>query len=85
MTTRFPAHFDGEHVCPDEPVELPIGKKLWVTVEEAPMAPASNLSLKELFDRIESETGLMDGPVDWAAQHDHYLYGTPKKHGTDGE
>ena len=39
---------------------------------DAPEAAAANL-LKL------AETGLVDGPEDWAAQHDHYLYGAPKK------
>jgi hypothetical protein len=33
----------------------------------------------DLFDRLESDSGLIDGPADWAAEHDHYLYGARKK------
>jgi hypothetical protein len=30
------------------------------------------------WDVLESLTGTVDAPVDWSAEHDHYLYGTPK-------
>lgn len=28
---------------------------------------------------LESLAGTVDAPPDWAAEHDHYLYGTPKR------
>jgi hypothetical protein len=34
--------------------------------------------LGNVLDELEHETGLMDGPSDWAAEHDHYLYGASK-------
>jgi hypothetical protein len=34
MTTAIRAHFDGKHsLVLDEPVDLPVGKPLWVRVE----------------------------------------------------
>jgi hypothetical protein len=30
---------------------------------------------------LESLAGTVDAPADWAAEHDHYLYGTPKRDG----
>lgn len=67
---RFNAHFDGKHLCP-----------LHVTVDEAAESPASRQSRNpaKLFDELEAECGLIDGPRDWAAEHDHYLYGATKK------
>ena len=83
---RFTAHFDGKHLLPDEPVELPTDKPLRVTVEELPAAAESPpLNLAEWLDRIEAKTGLVDGPEDWAAQLDHYLYGAPKESSSDGD
>ena len=78
---RFLAHFDGKYLLPDEPVELPTDKPLRVTVEEVPPAAADSppLNLAEWLDRIVAECGLVEGPEDWAAQHDHYLYGAPKE------
>lgn len=31
------------------------------------------------WDVLESLIGQVEGPEDWSEQHDHYLYGTPKK------
>ena len=30
------------------------------------------------WDVLESLTGTTEAPTDWSAEHDHYLYGTPK-------
>ncbi|HYH79877.1 MAG TPA: hypothetical protein VEX86_08765 [Longimicrobium sp.] len=38
----------------------------------------------DAFAVLESLTGSIDAPADWAAEHDHYLYGTPK-HGNQAE
>ncbi|MBI3319172.1 MAG: hypothetical protein HYZ89_01090 [Candidatus Omnitrophica bacterium] len=82
---RFVAHFDGKHLLPDVPVELPTGKPLQVTVEELPVEEQlPPLNLAEWLNQIEAECGLVDGPEDWAAQHDHYLYGAPKEDVSDG-
>lgn len=78
---RFNAHFDGKHVCPDEPVTLPKNVPLRVTVDEVPASQASIPSRNpaELFEELEAECGLIDAPSDWAAQHDHYLYGATQR------
>ncbi len=77
---RFVAHFDGKYLLPDQPVDLPIGKPLQVTAEEvAKPADTPPLNLGEWLDAIVAETGLVEGPEDWAAELDHYLYGTPKR------
>jgi hypothetical protein len=76
----FLAHFDGKRLLPEEPVDLPTDKPLRVTVEEV-VAPrdAPPLNLGEWLTAILAETGLSEGPEDWAAQHGHYLYGAPKE------
>lgn len=85
----FDAHFDGQHLCPDQPISLPTNVQLRVTVTERrapeecgegtsppPPLPTSN---KGVFGQIFERTGLVDGPPDWSAELDHYLYGTPKR------
>jgi hypothetical protein len=77
---QFSAHFDGRNICPDEPIRLPENVPLRITVDEGPApAPSEANGSLDLFDRIEATTGMLDGPVDWAAEHDHYLYGAPRK------
>jgi hypothetical protein len=77
---RFRAHFDGEHLCPVDSVSFPKNVLLDVTVEELrPDQATSYPKLADFFDRIEAQAGLIEGPTDWAAEHDHYLYGATKK------
>jgi hypothetical protein len=33
----------------------------------------------DAWDAIKSLIGTIEGPTDWASQHDHYLYGTPRQ------
>lgn len=47
-----------------------------VTVETVVAAPSGNELTRRLLKISERVEGL---PADLAAQHDHYLYGTPKK------
>lgn len=35
------------------------------------------------WDVLESLTGTVEAPTDWSTEHDHYLYGTPKRQETD--
>ena len=76
---QFSAHFDGKHICPDEPISLPENVPLRVTVQEPVKQSADANGPLDLFDRLEAEAGLIEGPTDWAAEHDHYLYGAPEE------
>jgi hypothetical protein len=76
---QFSAHFDGRNICPDEPISLPENVPLRVTVDENSAAPTGAAGPLDLFDRLETEAGLIDGPTDWSTEHDHYLYGAPKR------
>ncbi|HEX5501754.1 MAG TPA: hypothetical protein VFW96_03985 [Thermomicrobiales bacterium] len=48
------------------------------TVEAPPEAEG------DLFDLLDQLAGTLEMPEDWATEHDHYLYGTPKR-GSDPE
>lgn len=73
MPTIFSAHFDGKVLVPDEPVVLPVGERLEVRVDSANAPPGQ-------FSELASFAADLPGSLgDLAAQHDHYLYGTPKK------
>lgn len=83
---QFNAHFDGKNLCPDEPVALPENVSLRVTVAESQSQPANTFAGPlDVFDRLAAETGLIAGPSDWAAEHDHYLYGVAKHGDHAGE
>lgn len=42
-------------------------------------APNTQNSASDAWDVIESLIGTVEAPPDWASEHDHYLYGTPKR------
>lgn len=69
------AHFDGRVFVPDGPVDLPVGRRVRLVLEaEEEQAP----SLAGLVAEIRQLPDNPNWPEDGAAQHDHYLYGTPK-------
>ena len=72
------AHFDGKVIVPDEPVDLPKDQPLIVQVRLAPVSRRSKKlsALDWLADNAVADDSL---PTDLSYQHDHYLYGTPKK------
>ena len=89
----FNAHFDGESLRPETPVALPKNVRLRVTVvenespkggsevQEKPADESKRGFPRDLFAEIEAEHGVIEGPEDWSAELDHYLYGTPKRGG----
>lgn len=71
-------HFDGRAIVLDDPVDLPQGKALIVHVElESPAPPPIDSSALDWI--IQNAVESPSVPVDGAAQHDHYLYGVPKR------
>lgn len=91
MSEIIAAHFDGQVIVPDEPVHLPVGLPLRVRVEIAvapaktpadatsdmpPIAPPQSSKFAD-FSKFAAD--LPDAPADLGAQHDHYLYGSPKR------
>jgi hypothetical protein len=73
MSMTFSAHFDGRVIVPDQPLSLPVGEKLQVRVESS-SAPSGQFAELTIF-----AADLPDSPGDLSAQHDHYLYGSPKR------
>ena len=74
------------HVCNgkielDDPVPLPEGAKVRIELDSAPAEIAAQDDHPEtLGQKLMKYAGLIqDAPTDLARQHDHYLYGTPKK------
>ena len=72
------AHFDGKVLVPDEPVNLPVNCALEVQVKPVRKAAASAKPLARLLE-LARQFPANGGPADGAAQHDHYLYGLPKR------
>ena len=72
------AHFDGEVLVPHEPVDLPRNETLIVRIERIGDADreAADSCLNWLSENAADAPSV---PTDLSHQHDHYLYGSPKK------
>jgi hypothetical protein len=49
------------------------------TTAERPADPEAALTAGGVWDLLEQAAGTVEMPADWASEHDHYLYGTPKR------
>lgn len=84
MTRFIRVHFGGKVFVPDEPVDLPVGP-LSLRVEQLggvePSASPNQPTLADFADWLEAQPepeGWISRP-DGAKQHDHYVYGVPKR------
>jgi hypothetical protein len=75
MTQRLNAIFDGQVFRPVGQVSLPPNTRCTVTVQTS----ASDESPTDAWQLLDELAGTIDAPADWSSEHDHYLYGTPKK------
>lgn len=67
------ARFDGQVIVPDEPLDLPPQQRLIARIEPID-------SDESALDWLVQHAVVSDElPSDLAEQHDHYLYGTPKR------
>jgi len=69
MTETIEALFDGVVLRPTEPLALKPNTRVWIVVETTP-PPTPTCS----FLRTARSLNL-DGPVDWSANFENYLYG----------
>lgn len=71
MSQTVIAIYDGHVLRPEEPVDLEPNKRYRLTIEPDVSGDA--------WDALERLAGTIDAPPDWSVEHDHYLYGTPKR------
>ncbi|HUE71233.1 MAG TPA: hypothetical protein VMP01_10140 [Pirellulaceae bacterium] len=75
--------FDGHVFVPQQPVDLPAGYKVTVSVENGQTPgktpPSGKTALQKLADLAKTFPPDSDLPADYASQIDHYLYGTSKQ------
>jgi len=77
--TTLKARFDGHVLIPEQPVFLPQDQVLEIHVEPVKTLSSGKSTLAELADWAEKLPADPNSPTDTAIQHDHYLYGTPKR------
>ncbi|MGH9855868.1 MAG: hypothetical protein ACREBD_39030 [Blastocatellia bacterium] len=73
-TKTLTAVFDGQFLRPDAPLDLEPNVRYVITIAPQP-EPATDGGLWDLLDQL---AGTINAPSDWAAEHNHYLYGAPK-------
>src|SRR5437764_11273005 len=73
------ARFDGRVFIPEQPVDLPAETIVEILITPPTSSPCVGPPLAELAERMKQFPDDTDMPTDAAAQHDHYLYGTPKR------
>ncbi len=77
MTKTLSVVYDGEVFRPESPPDLEPNTRYLIIVQAA--LPADEQLEEDAWDVLESLIGTYDGPKDWSVEHDHYLYGTPKR------
>lgn len=72
-------HYDGSVLVPDEPVDLPLNRPLELSVVSMETPSGVPAALEKLAALAKNRPDRAGKRTDLAAQHDHYLYGTPKR------
>ncbi len=67
--------YDGTVLRPETPLDLEPDRRYLITLEPV----ASVVSSESAWDVLDTLAGTVDAPEDWAAEHDHYLYGTSRR------
>ncbi|HYW12519.1 MAG TPA: hypothetical protein VE871_11180, partial [Longimicrobium sp.] len=55
------------------------GEQVEVTLRAEPSIAEQPVPGGDALAVLETLIGTVQAPSDWAAEHDHYLYGTPKR------
>ena len=76
--TSFRALFDGHVLIPEDPLDLPQGTVVEIQVQVVEPPTGAESALQQLAKLATRFPDNPDAPADAAAQHDHYLYRTPK-------
>jgi hypothetical protein len=79
MTTTFKARSKNGKLVPQERVDLPDGQLFEVRIRPTGRSSKRKTALQRLAQDLAKCPPASGLPRDLAAQHDHYLYGTPKR------
>ncbi len=77
--TTVKIRFDGQVFVPEQPVSLPVGFLIEIPLSSPRGRDNLDHPLTELTELVDQFPENSDWSADGAAQHDHYLYGTPKR------
>ena len=72
-------HVQNGVIVLDQQVPLPEGAPVQVQIMPTSPPTPPDTQIPTLAERLKDFIGILDLPKDAAENHDHYLYGTPKK------
>ncbi len=75
MTHIVEASFDGKVFLPVKDLDLEPNRKYTLIVQDS----SADMSMTSAWDVLDALKGTVVAPDDWSVEHDHYVYGTPKK------
>ena len=81
MSQTIVVTFDGGVLRPETPLDLEPAKRYVATLVPIDDADAPTSA----WDVLDTLRGTLEAPTDWAEQHDHYLYGNPKREPGQGQ
>jgi hypothetical protein len=79
MSETMKVIFDGQVFRPQTPPDLEPNTLCEITIISQTPPPLQKG--EDAWDVLDRMTGTIEGPGDWSVEHDHYLCGTPKRHG----
>jgi hypothetical protein len=77
MTKKIEALFDGEVLRPEGEIDLKPNVRYMLIVKQVVQQKEG----RNVWEVLQELNGVIKGPRDWSVEHDHYLYGTPKRRG----
>lgn len=77
MITNVRVSYDGIAFYPEEKIKLEPNTHYIIQIisQEVP----SQNNNKNAWELLEEMAGTYEAPEDWSSEHEHYLYGTPKR------
>lgn len=73
MTRTITGTYDGRDIHPDEPLPLPRNTRVTLTWRAEEPKEENDVGATTFFHVARSLS--IEGPTDWSARIDHYLYG----------
>ncbi len=75
----FQGHIKNGQILLDQPASLPEGAQVKIEVVEIDAKAGAPTGIGTLSEKLRAIAGSVEGPPDWAENHDHYIHGTPKR------
>jgi hypothetical protein len=77
MLEKVTVTYDGSAFYPETHLNLEPNTRY--TIQIISPEQQTEATDKNAWDMLEDMAGTYEAPEDWSSEHDHYLYGTPKR------